>query len=62
VTARTGRATEAVVRLAATDPRALDGAADQVARLARERGIVLERLDGRHRAGVAATLPLGVTR
>ncbi|RKT72661.1 type VII secretion protein EccE [Saccharothrix variisporea] len=62
VTARTGRSTEAVVRVAATDPRALDAAADQVARLARERGIALERLDGRHRAGLAATLPPGFTR
>ncbi|XVV02621.1 type VII secretion protein EccE [Actinosynnema sp. CA-248983] len=62
VTARTGHATEAVVRVAAADPRALDSAAGQVARLAKERGIVLERLDGRHRAGLAATLPLGVTR
>ncbi|CAL9340872.1 hypothetical protein SUDANB95_00265 [Actinosynnema sp. ALI-1.44] len=62
VTARTGQGTEAVVRVAAADPRALDGAADQVARLAKERGIVLERLDGRHRDGLAATLPLGVTR
>ncbi len=52
--------TTAALRLAAADPVVLDRAADELARLARERGVTLERLDGRHAPGVAATLPIGV--
>ncbi|MEV0272601.1 type VII secretion protein EccE [Hamadaea sp. NPDC050747] len=51
--------TEAVVRLAAVDPAALESAAADVERIAQENGVDVERLDGRHGRGVAATLPIG---
>ncbi|MEV6964126.1 type VII secretion protein EccE [Hamadaea sp. NPDC051192] len=59
---RPGRAeavTEAVVRLAALDHGAVEKAAVEFERIAGERGVEVERLDGRHGKGVAATLPIG---
>lgn len=52
----------ATLRIAATSPAALESAADELAQLARERDVGMERLDGRHAWGVAATLPLGVVK
>lgn len=58
-----GAATRAatVLRIAAVNRSALDQAARGIARLAAEFGVRPERLDGRHRAGVLASLPLGHT-
>jgi type VII secretion protein EccE len=50
-----------VLRIAAVNRSALDQAAHDIARLAAEFGVRPERLDGRHRAGVLASLPLGHT-
>jgi type VII secretion protein EccE len=50
---------DAVLRIASTGAAALDRAAAELDRLAGERGVRLERLDGRHALGVAATLPIG---
>ncbi|WP_238017843.1 type VII secretion protein EccE [Dactylosporangium sp. AC04546] len=52
----------AMLRIAATSAAALDGAGEELARPAHELGVGMERLDGRHAWGVAATLPLGVIR
>ena len=51
---------DAVLRLAASHPATLDTACSVLTTLARSFGVEPERLDGRHAAGVAATLPLGV--
>lgn len=51
---------DAVLRLAASHPATLDSAFSVLTTLARSFGVEPERLDGRHAAGVAATLPLGV--
>ncbi|WP_433269080.1 type VII secretion protein EccE [Actinosynnema sp. CS-041913] len=62
VTARrtpAGSQVEAVLRIATAHPVALENAATELARLARERGVDLERLDGEHTDGLAATLPIG---
>lgn len=58
-----GAATRAatVLRIAAVNRSALDQAARDISRLAAEFGVRPERLDGRHRAGVLASLPLGHT-
>ncbi|MFD9889425.1 type VII secretion protein EccE [Amycolatopsis sp. NPDC059027] len=53
--------TDAAVRIAATGSPALEHAARELARLAGEWGLGMERLDGRHAWGMAATLPIGVT-
>lgn len=50
----------AVLRIATSRPDALAAAVTDVTALAREVGVTLIRLDGRHAAGLAATLPLGV--
>jgi len=50
----------AVLRIATSRPEALDAAVTDVAQLANEVGVTLNRLDGRHAIGVAATLPVGV--
>ncbi|MEU4603374.1 hypothetical protein AB0F43_10380 [Kribbella sp. NPDC023972] len=52
---------DAVLRLAASHPATLDTAYSVLTTLARSFGVEPERLDGRHAAGVAATLPLGVS-
>ncbi|MGC4940422.1 hypothetical protein [Kribbella sp. DT2] len=51
---------DAVLRVAASHPATLDSAVNVLTSLARSFGVEPERLDGRHTAGVAATLPLGV--
>ncbi|ONI67129.1 hypothetical protein BWI15_28610 [Kribbella sp. ALI-6-A] len=51
---------DAVLRVAASHPATLDAATTVLTSLARSFGVEPERLDGRHTAGVAATLPLGV--
>jgi type VII secretion protein EccE len=51
---------DVVLRLAASHPATLDTAYSVLTTLARSFGVEPERLDGRHAAGVAATLPLGV--
>lgn len=51
----------AVLRIATNRPEALAAAVTDVGRLAEEVGVTLNRLDGRHALGVAATLPAGVT-
>ncbi|TDW90416.1 putative type VII ESX secretion system EccE translocon [Kribbella pratensis] len=51
---------DVVLRLAASHPATLDTAFSVLTTLARSFGVEPERLDGRHAAGVAATLPLGV--
>ncbi|MFD9959386.1 type VII secretion protein EccE [Amycolatopsis sp. NPDC058986] len=53
--------TDAAVRIAATGSPALEHAARELARLAGEWGLGMERLDGRHAWGMGATLPIGVT-
>ncbi|MER7274630.1 hypothetical protein ABT369_09255 [Dactylosporangium sp. NPDC000244] len=50
----------ATLRIAATSCAALERAEAELARLVREGGAGIERLDGRHARGVAATLPLGL--
>ncbi|GAB3156712.1 hypothetical protein GCM10027290_55070 [Micromonospora sonneratiae] len=52
----------ATLRIAATSPAGLESAADELAQLARERNVDMERLDGRQAWGVASTLPLGVVK
>jgi type VII secretion protein EccE len=52
--------TAAVLRIATSRPEALAAAVTDVAQLANEVGVTLNRLDGRHTTGVAATLPVGV--
>jgi type VII secretion protein EccE len=51
---------DATLRIATTDPPAVERAAHELAQLASAWGITLERLDGRHSWGMAATLPIGV--
>lgn len=51
---------DATLRIAAADPLAVERAAGQLDQQAREWGVALERLDGRHSRGMAATLPIGV--
>jgi hypothetical protein len=51
---------DAVMRVAAAHPATLDTAITVLTTLAKSFGVEPERLDGRHAAGVAATLPLGV--
>lgn len=53
---------DAVLRVASTSRATLDRTAAELARLVGDRGIRLDRLDGRHALGVAATLPIGVPR
>ncbi|TWD81306.1 hypothetical protein FB561_2418 [Kribbella amoyensis] len=52
---------DAVLRVAGAHPATLDAAVSVLTTLARSFGVEPERLDGRHPAGVAATLPLGVS-
>lgn len=49
-----------VLRVAAGSWIALEKAAIELSSLGAARGVRLERLDGRHRAGVTASLPLGI--
>ncbi|WBQ08419.1 type VII secretion protein EccE [Kribbella sp. CA-293567] len=51
---------DAVLRVAAAHAATLDTTVTVLTTLARSFGVEPERLDGRHTAGVAATLPLGV--
>jgi hypothetical protein len=51
---------DAVLRVAASHAATLDAAVTILTTLARSFGVEPERLNGRHAAGVAATLPLGV--
>jgi hypothetical protein len=51
---------DAVLRVAAAHAATLDTAITVLTTLARSFGVEPERLDGRHTAGVVATLPLGV--
>lgn len=50
----------ATVRIATTNPARLEQSVHEFVRLAREQHLSVERLDGRHMWGLAATLPLGV--
>jgi type VII secretion protein EccE len=50
---------EAVIRVAADDPRQLDAVADALESAAASCGATLDRLNGEHVHGVAASLPLG---
>ncbi|WP_244162489.1 type VII secretion protein EccE, partial [Amycolatopsis regifaucium] len=66
VTARRGAAeaeprVSATIRVAAAGARAVDHAARDLDLAARRAGLALDRLDGRHARGVAATLPIGVS-
>ncbi|MBC8093054.1 MAG: type VII secretion protein EccE [Pseudonocardia sp.] len=47
-----------VIRLAGSDPAQLKGAAEVLSKAARESGARLDRLNGDHRSGLAASLPL----
>lgn len=51
--------TGAVLRIASTTAHAADAAAEHLARVGPLRGAHLERLDGLHASGVAASLPIG---
>ncbi|WAL67838.1 type VII secretion protein EccE [Amycolatopsis cynarae] len=51
---------EAALRIAAANPPLVDHAARTLTGLAAQWAVRLERLDGRHAHGLAATLPLGV--
>jgi hypothetical protein len=53
--------TEATVRVAAAGVPVLEQAVAELTRLTGEWGLVVERLDGRHARGMAATLPIGLT-
>ncbi|WP_162835889.1 type VII secretion protein EccE [Amycolatopsis orientalis] len=66
VTARRGTAeteprADAVIRVAAAGVRAVEHAVRDLELAARRGGLTLDRLDGRHARGVAATLPIGVS-
>ncbi|WP_460406027.1 type VII secretion protein EccE, partial [Actinophytocola sediminis] len=50
----------AVLRIASSRQEALAAAVTDVAQLANEVGVTLNRLDGQHVAGMTATLPVGV--
>ncbi|WP_370964242.1 type VII secretion protein EccE [Amycolatopsis sp. cg9] len=52
--------TEATLRLAASGPAELEAAVRELTRLAGEWALSVDRLDGRHAQGVAATLPIGL--
>ncbi|WP_410635263.1 type VII secretion protein EccE [Amycolatopsis sp. cmx-4-83] len=52
--------TEATLRLAAASTAELDHAAAELTRLAGEWALSVDRLDGRHAQGVAATVPIGL--
>lgn len=51
----------AAIRVAAAGAQAVEYAVRELELVARRGGITLERLDGRHARGVAATLPIGVS-
>ncbi|RSN65202.1 hypothetical protein DMH01_02040 [Amycolatopsis sp. WAC 04182] len=51
----------ASIRIAAAGPQAVEHAVRDLELAARRGGLTLDRLDGRHAKGVAATLPLGVS-
>ncbi|MGW4129536.1 type VII secretion protein EccE [Amycolatopsis japonica] len=51
----------AAIRVAAAGVQAVDHAVRDLELAARRGGIALERLDGRHAKGVAATLPIGIS-
>ncbi|MGY6650709.1 type VII secretion protein EccE [Amycolatopsis sp. TRM77291] len=66
VTARRGAAgtepqVSASIRIAAAGTHAVEHAVRDLELAARRGGLTLDRLDGRHAKGVAATLPLGVS-
>ncbi|MFK0247592.1 type VII secretion protein EccE [Amycolatopsis azurea] len=66
VTARRGAAeaepmVSAAIRIAAAGQGAVEHAVRDVELAARRGGLTLDRLDGRHAKGVAATLPIGVS-
>ncbi|MEV0705310.1 type VII secretion protein EccE [Saccharopolyspora sp. NPDC050389] len=52
---------DATLRIAAANLPALEHTTQALTRLAREWGIGMKRLDGRHVQGVAATLPIGLS-
>ncbi|QUQ67176.1 type VII secretion protein EccE [Kutzneria sp. CA-103260] len=51
---------DAALRIAAASPPALEHAVQTLTRLAGAWGVGMERLDGQHARGMAATLPIGV--
>ncbi|MFC9255840.1 type VII secretion protein EccE [Amycolatopsis thailandensis] len=51
----------AAIRVAAAGPQAVEHAVRELELAARRGGLTLDRLDGRHAKGVAATLPIGVS-
>ncbi|MFJ8913037.1 type VII secretion protein EccE [Amycolatopsis sp. NPDC102389] len=51
----------AAIRIAAAGAHAVDHAVRDLELAARRGGITLDRLDGRHAKGVAATLPIGIS-
>lgn len=53
---------DATIRVAAPGPPAVEHAVRELSEPARARGITMERLDGRHTSGLAATLPIGTGR
>jgi hypothetical protein len=59
--AGSGHEVDAALRLAAASPPALEHAVRVLAQMAAHCAVGMERLDGRHGWGVAATLPIGVT-
>ncbi|AUI64654.1 hypothetical protein B1H26_08080 [Amycolatopsis sp. BJA-103] len=65
VTARRGAETEprvsAAIRVAAAGAQAVEHAVRDLELAVRRGGLTLDRLDGRHAKGVAATLPIGVS-
>lgn len=52
---------DAALRVAAPGLPAVEHAVRELSALALARGITMERLDGRHASGLAATLPIGVS-
>ncbi|KFU75255.1 type VII secretion protein EccE [Amycolatopsis lurida] len=60
-TAETEPRVSASIRIAAAGPQAVEHAVRDLELAARRGGLTLDRLDGRHAKGVAATLPLGVS-
>ncbi|EME58547.1 hypothetical protein H074_18248 [Amycolatopsis decaplanina DSM 44594] len=59
--AETGPRVSAAIRIAAAGAQVVEHAARDLELTARRGGITLDRLDGRHAKGVAATLPIGVS-
>ncbi|OXM42770.1 hypothetical protein CFP71_42090 [Amycolatopsis thailandensis] len=51
----------AAIRVAAAGPQAVEHAVRELELAARRGGLTLDRLDGRHAKGVAATLPIGIS-